>query len=106
MQLHVHITMVQHMLNWFVRKLSRIPIVGWLSFLFLSAHTEAKTQAVAATSAAEVAEARLKSTQEQLHKANDAAAEAQDKVYQLQATVEVGSATGSIHNLGLIPQNP
>jgi len=52
-----------------------------------------------------VAEARLKSTQEQLHKANDAAAEAQDKLYQLQATVEVGSATGSIQHLGLTPQN-
>lgn len=49
----------------------------------------AKDQVATATSAAEVAEARLKSTQEQLGKANDAAVTAQDQVYQLQAEVEV-----------------
>jgi hypothetical protein len=44
-----------------------------------------------ATSAAEVAEARLKSTQEQLGKANDTAVAAQDQVMQLQQALEVGT---------------
>jgi hypothetical protein len=42
-----------------------------------------------ATSAAEVAGARLTSTQEQLNKANDAAGAAQEQVAQLQTTLEV-----------------
>jgi hypothetical protein len=51
----------------------------------------AKEQASTATSAAEVAEARLKSTQGQLGKANDAAAAAQDRVQELELAVQVGS---------------
>lgn len=50
----------------------------------------AKEQVLTATSAAEVAEARLKSTQEQLGKANDTAVAAQDQVQQLQQSLEVG----------------
>lgn len=55
-------------------------------------HTRAvaKEQVSTATSAAEVAEARLKSTQEQLGKANDTAVTAQDQVLQLQQSLEVG----------------
>jgi uncharacterized phage infection (PIP) family protein YhgE len=50
----------------------------------------AKEQVSTATSAAEVAEARLKSTQEQLGKANDTAVAAQDQLQQLQLSLEVG----------------
>lgn len=53
----------------------------------------AKEQVSTATSAAEVAEARLKSTQEQLGKANDAAVAAQDKVQELQLALEVSEGT-------------
>jgi hypothetical protein len=49
----------------------------------------AKEQVSEATSTAEVAEARLKSTQEQLGKANDAAAAAQDKMFQLEVDLDV-----------------
>jgi hypothetical protein len=51
----------------------------------------AKEQVADATSTAEVAEARLKSTQEQLGKANDAAAAAQDKVFQLEVDLDVST---------------
>lgn len=51
----------------------------------------AKEQVSTATSAAEVAEARLKSTQEQLRKANDAAVVAEDKARELELAVQVGA---------------
>lgn len=44
-----------------------------------------------ATSAAEVAEARLKSTQDQLGKANDAAVAAEDKARELELALQVGA---------------
>jgi hypothetical protein len=51
----------------------------------------AKEQVSSATSAAEVAEARLKSTQEHLGKANDAAVAAEDKARDLELALQVGA---------------
>lgn len=58
--------------------------------VLIPAPTVAKEQVSTATSAAEVAEARLKSTQDQLGKANDAAVAAQDKVQELELALQVG----------------